>query len=200
IAELKSKILQTNDAFKFDFDLLHANRLSAEDLKKSLIALPAIASKRLVVLRDIEKLSPQNKDLILEFIDKDESCIDLILDANQVDGRSAFMKKVTDKAKVVRFAVHEKANVFDMTKIMLRSPAEALKMLTQLLEEGSHPLQILGGLVWFWGKSRERLSPAQFKKGLLALQEADLNIKRSRTRPEHSLEILIVKLASLKSG
>lgn len=87
-----------------------------------------------------------------------------------------------------------------MTKIMLRSPAEALKMLTQLLEEGSHPLQILGGLVWFWGKSRERLSPAQFKKGLLALQEADLNIKRSRTRPEHSLEILIVKLASLKSG
>lgn len=100
IAELKSKILQTNDAFKFDFDLLHANRLSAEDLKKSLIALPAIASKRLVVLRDIEKLSPQNKDLILEFIDKDESCIDLILDANQVDGRSAFMKKSQIKRRL----------------------------------------------------------------------------------------------------
>ena len=34
------------------------------------------------------------------------------------------------------------------------------------------------------------------ESGLLAMQEADLNIKRSRIKPEYALEVLIVKLCS----
>ena len=78
-----------------------------------------------------------------------------------------------------------------------RNPVEALKILGNLLVEENHPLQIMGGLIWFWGKSRTRLSADQFKKGLMCLQEADLNIKRSRLKPEHTLEVLVVKLSSL---
>ena len=69
-----------------------------------------------------------------------------------------------------------------------RNAGEALKILDELLESNVHPLQIMGGLVWYWGKERERLSPQSFYKGLTALEEADLNIKRSRLKPEHAVE------------
>jgi hypothetical protein len=41
------------------------------------------------------------------------------------------------------------------------------------------------------------MPPAKFEKGLLALGEADLNIKRSRLKPEQALELLVVKLCAL---
>ena len=72
-----------------------------------------------------------------------------------------------------------------------------LKILNDVLDHGDHPLQILGALVWFWGKNKPRVNPERFQRGLNELQEADWNIKRSRLRPEHTLEILIVKLCSL---
>ena len=58
-------------------------------------------------------------------------------------------------------------------------------------------LQLMGGLVWFWGKLKQRISAEKFKKGLLHLQEADLNIKRSRIKAEYALEVLVVKLCLL---
>ena len=159
--------------------------------------MPAIAQKRLVVVRDIEKLSQHNKDLILTFIASNEESTDLILDTNQVDSKNSFIKKVAKSAKIIRFAFSQKVNVFDMTKLMMRNPAEAIKILSKLVEDGSHPLQILGGIVWFWGNSRNRLGNEEFKKGLLALQEADLNIKRSRLKAEYAVEIAVTKLSLL---
>ncbi len=84
-----------------------------------------------------------------------------------------------------------------MTRVMANDPAQALKILNELLEEGIHPLQIMGGLLWFWGKEKFRLKGDRYNKGLLVLQEADLNIKRSRLLPEHAIEVVVVKLCSL---
>ena len=55
----------------------------------------------------------------------------------------------------------------------------------------------MGALVWFWGKSQDRMPGERFRKGLLVLQEADVNIKRSRLKPEYAVEVAVIKLMRL---
>jgi len=199
IAEIKKKVLVSKDAFQIDYEVLHSNKLKPEALKKALISLPAISKQRLVVVRSIEKLDQQNKDLILDFLKIKEESIVLVLDCSKADGRSAFLKKITAIADVKDFGTKEKQNVFDMTNaISACDGSAALKILYDLMSNGEVPVRILGALVWFWSnKVKRRLSKDKYKKGLLELQEADLNIKRSRLSPEHALEVLVVNLCSL---
>jgi len=198
IGELKKKILSSLEAQKFDYQVLHGNKLNSDDLKQALLFLPAVAKQRLVVIRAIHKLSLHNKKLILEFLQAGEGHVVLIFDSDESDLKNSFIAKLKTYTKTHSFSGASKENLFDMTRaITARNPVAALKILANLLAEGNHPLQVMGGLVWFWGKSRTRLSAERFKKGLMCLQEADLNIKRSRLKPEHTLEVLVVKLISL---
>jgi len=199
IAEIKTTYLSCNDALKLDYELLHGTKLDSAVLKKALIALPAVSKKRLILIRAVEKLDTHNKKIVLDFIQTKSSHAVLILDSDGTAPKNSFFNKITSVAKVTRFGQGTaKKNVFDMTRAMEgRNPSGALKILDGLLGEGDHPLQIMGGLVWFWGKLKNRLSAESFKKGLLVLQEADLNIKRSRLKPEHAVEIAVTKLSSL---
>ncbi len=193
LAEIKQKILTPPEAVKFDYEILHSHKLSAEDLKKSLASLPVIAKERLVVVRECHKLNAHNKELILEFVKNPYSPCVLVLDSDSAS--DAFLQKLEKLTKVVRFKAEIKLNAFDLTKaIERRQGAEALKILSELLQQGDYPLQIMGALVWHWEKSRQRLARDEFQKGLRALQEADMNIKRSRLNPDHALELLVVKL------
>jgi len=195
IEEIKGKSFPSEEAVKFDFEILHGAKLGSDVLKKSLVALPAIAPHRVVVIRAIQKLNPHNKELILEFIQKKEPQVVLILDDTEGDARNSFIKKLSAHVQVLRFSKGKKQNVFDMTKAMSSgNAAQALKTLHELMEEGTHPLQLMGGLIWYWGKEKNRLSSARFNKGLQQLQEADLNIKRSRLKPDEAMEVLVVSL------
>ena len=197
ISELKEKILTTHDARQFDYELLYGNKLDPQTLKKSLLNLPAVAAKRLVVIREGHQLSPQNKEILTEFLAQQHNHVEIILDSDEWTEGDSFVKKIKPFAKVFLFAEGEKPNVFDMGRtIMMKRPVESLEILSGLLSSGNHPLQIMGGLVWFWGKSRDKVTPTQFSDGLNALAQADLNIKRSRLRPEYALELLVVKLCS----
>jgi hypothetical protein len=153
----------------------------------------------LILIRAVEKLNTQNKKIILDFMQTENPHAVVILDLDGALPQNNFFSTITNSAKAMCFGRGTaKENVFDMTRAMEnRNSSDALKILDQLLNEGNHPLQIMGGLVWFWGKSRNRLSGAQFKKGLVVLQEADLNIKRSRLKPEYAVEIAVTKLSSL---
>ena len=112
----------------------------------------------------------------------------------------SFLKKTKPFVKVPDAPPPAKQNIFDVTRAMTRLRlTEALKILSGLLRDGTHPLQLMGGLVWFWKKCRNRFqtSPDKYEKGLVILQEADLNLKRSRLRPDHALEVLVVKLCGI---
>ena len=195
IHELKNKIFSSPQAVEFDYQLHHAHKLEPAILKQSLMNLPAIASRRLVVIREGHRLSPQNQELIIEFLEKKYDHAVLILDSDEWEATNQFVRKVKPGATVIDFQSSRKLNVFDITRaIDQQKETEALKILDELLSLGIHPLQIMGGLVWFWGKSREKMPRQRFEKGLLSLQEADLNIKRSRLKSEYALELLIVKL------
>jgi len=195
IEEIKSKILPSNEAIKFDFEILYGTKLHSDILKKSLVALPAIASQRVLVIHAIQKFSPHNKELILSCVEKKESHLVLILDDDTIDAKNSFIKKLTPFVKTLRFSKGKKQNVFDLTRAMSNgNGAQALKILHELMEDGNHPLQLMGGVIWYWGKEKSKLSSERFKKGLQRLQEADLNIKRSRLKPDEAMEVLVVRL------
>ena len=198
IAEFKKKFFPQPNALHFDFETLYGLKLEAETLKKALVTLPAVATQRLIVIRQVHKLSAQNQELILDFLKKKEKYVVLILDSEEAEPTTAFLGKCAKACEVLPFSKAISQNVFDMTNAMgRRQMADALGILSNLLNSGIQPVQIMGGLVWFWGKSRVRLSPKKFKQGLEALQEADLNIKRSRLKPDNALEVVVVKLGSL---
>ena len=198
IAEIKKKSLPLTEALQFDCDLLHATKLDPDDLKKSLLSLPSFAARRLVIIRSLQKLSPHNKEILLEFINQKPNHVDLILDTDENNPQDKFWAQILVFAKVVHSENASQKNVFDMTRAIERhQAADALLILSELVTQGTHPLQIMGGLVWFWGKLKSRLSSERFQQGLEMLQEADLNIKRSRLEPEFAVETAVVKLMGI---
>ena len=201
IAELKKRLFPSPDALKFDYEILYGTKLEADELKKALLALPVIASQRLVVIRAVHKSNAPNQRIIAEFIRTPQNHIVLVLDSDEADDRQGFVREWLPFVKVLNVSRGSRQNVFDVTNAMAAcNPSQALKVLGDLLAQGDHPLQIMGAMVWFWGKSRPRLTDERFRQGLLELQETDLNIKRSRLRPEHALEMLVVRLSSLIAG
>ena len=196
IRELKNKLFPSFEATKFDYEILYAQKLESDTLKKALISLPALAKQRLIVIKECHKLSPHNKELIIEFVKNPGPCV-LILDSDKMETDDSFVRKLGSLIKVISAKGEPQLNVFNLTRaISMRKQIDALKILAGLISSGEQPLQIMGGLVWYWKNAREGFSFDQFKKGLIALQEADLNIKRSRLKPEHALELLVVKLCS----
>jgi len=186
------------DALNFDFQIVYADKLDAADFKKELITLPAIAKQRLLVVRHIHKLSPYNKDLIIEFLKDDPGFISIIFDTYEAEVKNAFFKNLEKFTKVTTFKSRIKQNIFDLTNTIAAKDAKgALEILNSLLSKGDHPLQIMGVLVWFWGRNRNRVSRDKFHAGLRYLQEADLNIKRTRLGSENAVELVVVKLCSL---
>lgn len=198
LAELKTKLFKDPSALAFDHELISAHKLDSDDLKKALLAIPHLAPQRLVVLRQCEKLNEHNREIVLEFVFQASTTVTLVLDYDEMDTRSAFFAKLKPLVQMVQFGQEKSLNVFDMTRaISSRDASGALKMLHELMDGNTHPLQIMGGLVWFWSKEREHLSAERFQKGLAVLQEGDLNIKRSRIKPEHAVEKVVVELTML---
>ncbi len=202
IAELKKKILPSEEALQFDHEVLYAKECSAEELKKALVALPVVSSKRLIIVKTFQKADDQLKDLILDFLKRKEDRIDVILDADSDLSDKAFVAEIVSFGQVVQFKkATAPKRLFDMTNAMeAKKHEEALKNLLLLLKDGNHPLQVMGGLIWFWGKNKGRVTKQNFIKGLQFIQEADLNIKRSKIEPQYALEVLVLKLCLLISG
>ena len=198
IIELKEEILPSADALAFDYESLDGAEVDARALRKTFLTLPVIGRRRLIVLRFAHKLDAQSKEMLLQCVAQKRDDVVLILEAGDTEAGNAFMKSLAAHSKVINVAIRKRQNVFDMTNALsARDPVAACMILNDLFAQGDHPLQIMGGLIWFWGRSRPRLSDENFRKGLEVLQDADLNIKRSRLKPEHSMELLVVKFAGL---
>ena len=198
IEDIKNKYLKDNNAKLFDYKLLHGHKLSLKELKRGLCSTPVASKKRIVVIRDIDKLTDINKDLLLSFLNESKEHIELILDVKSVDKKKKFFSTLLKKVKLVEFKTAKKKNIFDVTNALKQNnPTLALKTVHELFHQGEHPLKLMGGLIWFWGSIKTRLTEKAFKKGLYLLQDTDLNIKRSRMDPEYAIEFLIIRLLSL---
>ncbi len=197
IFELKSAVLTQPEALFFDFESLDAQYLTSTSLKKSLLALPSFSSKRVVLIRHVEKLKNDPALLLVSFAVSPADYCEVILEST--GELKSPLKEIVFHVKVFTFGVKTQLNIFDMTKFMsLKKTTEALKIMHEFYNQGMFPLQMMGALVWYWGKEGRVLGALKFEKGLKALEEADLNIKRSRLLPEHALEKLVVELVELQ--
>lgn len=199
IAGIKAKYLPDDSARQMDYESLHAVKLDADILKKALISLPALSKKRLTLIRAADKLDSHNKEIMLEFMRSGHTHAVVVLDCEGESGKSSFLSQIKAEAEVIHCGTPaRRQNVFDMTRAMeRRDPAGALKIFNELVAGGEPLLKILSGMVWFWGDRKNRLSGDQFKRGLRVLQEADLNIKRTRLKPEHAVEVAVTKLENI---
>jgi len=199
ILEIKNKFFKNfQEALSFDFDNLDASKLPDDTLAKSFLTLPVITSHRLIVLRQVHKLKSTDIQVLLHFCQKPAQYCDVILESAEKILKSD-LKDLSLYATAELFAKPEGPNVFDMTKLISAGHSgEALKMLNGFYKENVHPLQIMPALVWYWSKEGRGRGKEVFKRGLQALQEADLNIKRSRLEPQWALEKLVVELSLLR--
>ena len=199
IAHLKAKWAAHPDALQFDYQVLYGHKLEGKELKKSLLALPAILNERLIMVHEAQELDESCKAILVDCLSASLRHVVLILECTALPSKDSLWDKIRSFAKVHETRPGVKESVFDMTKDMIAGrTTEALQSLNRLYDEGAHPLQIMGGVVWAWGNQRRRVSAENFEYGLRQLQETDLNIKRSRLDPQQAVEILVVKLAALR--
>ena len=198
INEIKKEHLKTPESWHFDYEVFFGKKLDLISLQKSFLILPVAAEQRIIVLHETHALDKSVQEFLLKYAAHPQPRIVLILESEEDSSAGGFLAKLIVYAKVKYFKGKIKLNTFDMTKaIERRKSAEALRILSELLSSGIHPLQIMGGLVWFWGKLRSQLSADRFKEGLAILGQADLNIKRSRLNPEYALEMAVVRLTEI---
>ena len=200
IAEIKNKFFKNSqEALAFDFDNLDASQRGADALKKALLSLPVIAPLRLILVRQIHQLKSADIQVLLNFCQKPAKHCDVILESSEKVLKGD-LKGLPLYCKTAVMARPEAPNVFDMTKLITaHRSGEALKMLDGFYRDNVHPLQIMGALVWYWGREGKLLGKQRFEQGLKALEEADLNIKRSRLEPQYAVEKLVVELGLLFS-
>jgi DNA polymerase III delta subunit len=198
IAEIKNKFFKNSqEALAFDLDNLDAGQLKADDLKKAFLALPVIAPQRLIILRQVHKLKSADIAALIKFCQQPAKHCDLVLESSETEFK-ADLKDLPVYVKRVVMARPEGPNVFDMTRLITaQRSGEALKMLDGFYRADVHPLQIMAALVWYWGKEGKSCGKQGFERGLKALGEADLNIKRSRFEPRYAVEKLVVELGQL---
>jgi DNA polymerase-3 subunit delta len=87
----------------FDLDILHASRSSTVEIINKTSTFPVAAEKRLVIVYDIDKLSPSDKKLLLSHLKgiPESSC--LVLVTSQSNKRKKFLLDLEKKATVVEF-------------------------------------------------------------------------------------------------
>ena len=200
IAEIKAKFFNGSpEALAFDFDNFDAGQLPADALKKALLTLPAIAPRRLIIVRQIHKLKSAAAAVLVNFCRKPLGHCDVILESVEKTLKAAELKELPMHARAVVFGGPAKPNAFDMTRLMSANrTAEALKMLNGFYRDNVHPLRIMWTLVEFWGREGRALGKERFERGLKSLEAADLNIKRSRLDPEYAVEKVVVELVELQ--
>ena len=198
ITEIKNKFFKNfEEAVDFDFDNLDAKALDADGLKQAFLTLPVIAPHRLIIIRQVHKLKSADIQVLINFCKNPAKYCDVILESNE-NTLKGDLKDLPLYAKGMVMAKPEGPNVFDMTKLITaRRSGEALKMLNGFYKDNAQPVQIMGALVWYWGKEGKALGRERFKRGLQALEEADLNIKRSRLEPRYAVEKVVVELGLL---
>jgi len=200
LQQLKQEILK-NSQDAFDYERLYAKELTPSILNEAFSRIPLFADKRLIFIRDVDKLNASSKEKLLSLIKNPNPKILLVLDTQVSELKEAFLIKIANSSKVFHFGREKTFNAFDLADaIKAKRTQEALKIFSIIHQKGEHPTRILGGLFWSWRKMKSFLKADNFKRGVELFLETDINIKFSRLKPEVALEILIVKLCLLCGG
>lgn len=96
-ALIKSEFLQ------FNYDLLSGKEISGAELLNKLLTLPVGGEKRLIVIRDAQKLNPSTEERIIEYLKNPFHTSCLVLWAPKVDLRKKFYATIEKGGESVVF-------------------------------------------------------------------------------------------------
>ena len=192
---IKKEVLK-GDAVPFDLEILSGKDLDPRQLSESFKRLPAVSKNRLIIIKEVDRLSSLCKNQLIAYLKKPFAGIHLVLDTDRFDTKDSFVQQLSHLCRVVAFQKSRPLDVFSLCRAVVRKDApEALKTLSQLLLSGEKPQKILGLLLWQWKKIQPSLSKKEFRNGLDILLEADLAIKKGRLKPDLAMELLVTKLS-----
>jgi len=88
---------------QFNYDLLSGKEISGTELLNKLLTLPIGQGKRLIVIRDAQKLNPSVKERIIEYLKNPSQDACLVLWTPKVDLRKRFYATIEKQGKSVTF-------------------------------------------------------------------------------------------------
>ncbi len=185
---------------EFNLDILHCNdrTFNLNILQEKLLFMPAGDSSRIVVVRNIQDAKPEIKEFIAGYVKNPAWGIILVLDADKVESKNAFIENISRYSEIRHFRSETQVNTFTLSRLIESKKAEeSLKVLHQLLDSGEKPERIMGGLRASW--TRYPAGPLNLKRKLKILLECDLDIKTGKIKPGFALEKLIVDLCGLRN-
>ncbi|MDD5291678.1 MAG: hypothetical protein PHY46_00635 [Candidatus Omnitrophica bacterium] len=189
-----------------DFEVVYADakdsqnkNLTPQKFNEILSYLPANPSKkRIILIKKIEALKQENKDVLLKYLKSPAESVILLLDAGPADNTDAFIKELAPFVKKVEVGRSEKIDVFDLTRAIInRRTTDALRILNKLLQNREKPQSILGALFWQWENAKDKLNFEKFRTGLKLLLDTDLRIKTGRLDEDLALELVVIRLSYL---
>lgn len=180
---------------QFNYENLASKGLTVKDLQEALSRLPTQGvKKRLVLIRDAQRLKPQVKEFLIAYSGKPFSHVVLVLTAGG-DGEQdkAALAYSAGNIKIEKIGFARKNNAFDLGRAVAGKDIDAgLRLLNYLLHKGESPERILGALRYQLMK--DSLADTQRQRNLSALLGTELDIKTGRLRPALALEKLVIKL------
>jgi len=192
LEKLKQEFLSP-ESKAFNFDCLYARELTLPQLQEALLRLPAGAKRRVILVREAERLKENIKEFLSRRLKEPLGHAVLILDVNKTQGNDVFLRRILPFVKLVRFQEKEALNTFRLSQeIEGRRAAVGLKVLNSLLADGEKPERIIGGLRYSWQKGY--LPDEERSRRLRLLLRCDLDIKTGRLKPVFALERLIIGL------
>jgi DNA polymerase III delta subunit len=206
-AEKKKKIEEIKERYldkglkDIDFSLVYADDkdLTPQKFDETLSYLPSSQSKkRIVVIKNLESLRQENKEVLLKRLKNPCGSVIFLLDASSSLIADAFIKELSPFTKKVEVSRKEKIDAFKLAEaIISHKTTYALGILSKLLQKREKPQSILGALFWQWDKAKDKLSIEQFKQGLKLLLDTDSRIKTGRLDEELALELVVIRLSYL---
>jgi DNA polymerase III delta subunit len=196
IKDLKETLL-ARELADFNFDVMYASSLTLKELQEKMLFLPVKAKRRMVVVKEAQKLKQDVRDFLLEYAKKPLMDVFLVFDAQREERGDAFLDSLARYAQVFRFKDTAQADTFTLSRsINSRKSDSALRILNQLLENGERPERLLGGLRY--AVEKDALQPLEKRRRLKLLLVCDIDIKTGRLKPEFALERLVISLCGAK--
>ena len=148
----------------FNFEILYSRDLNLKTLQEKLLLLPINPvrkdfskaaglsngikpSRRLILIKDILRLSSDIKKYLLKFLNKPFSHICLVLDTRHIDAQDQFLNQISRLVKVLNFSRSSQINAFTISRqIRDKRIKPAMRLLRQLLLQGEKPEKILGAI------------------------------------------------------
>lgn len=194
------------DIEQFNLDVLYAKELNLQGLQEKLLCLPVRAKRRMVVVKGAEGLKKDIQEFVFKYVKNPYAGVILVLDINPALMQKAktsrhapqgeFINHISKYSQVYRFKEEIRPDTFMLSRyIDQRYPPYALRLLSQLLENGEKPERILGGLRYVYERDiHHRLDK---RRRLKLILNCDLDIKAGRLKPSFALEKLVVSLCCL---